>query len=162
MPILIGDITLYVQFHIVQNPAYDVLLGRPFDILVESIVRNYSNEDQTITIHDLNSRRIATVPTFPCGTHLQTARPSQDLLSAIKEISHWSSKPTLHPPIPTRFFHFLTFRLPHLEQILPFAILRPAASVLVPIPSNSPTLPTGTPCHTHLDHLRLPIPLSLP
>ena len=55
VPILIGDITLYVQFHIVRNPAYDVLLGRPFDILVKSIVRNYSNEDQTITIHDPNS-----------------------------------------------------------------------------------------------------------
>ena len=69
MPILIGDIMLYVQFHIVRNPAYDVLLGRPFDILCESIVRNYSNEDQTITIHDPNSGRIATVPTFPRGTH---------------------------------------------------------------------------------------------
>ena len=32
--ILIRDIMLYIQFHIVQNPAYDVLLGRPFDILV--------------------------------------------------------------------------------------------------------------------------------
>ena len=27
MPILVGDIMLYVQFHIVQNPAYDILLG---------------------------------------------------------------------------------------------------------------------------------------
>ena len=69
VPILVGDITLYIQFHIVQNLAYDVLLGRPFDILVKSIVRNYSNEDQMITIHDPNSGRIATVPTFPCGTH---------------------------------------------------------------------------------------------
>ena len=50
VPILIRDIMLYIQFHIVRNPAYDVLLGRPFDILVESIVWNYSNEDQTITI----------------------------------------------------------------------------------------------------------------
>ena len=78
VPILIGDITLYVQFHIVCNLAYDVLLGRPFDILVESIVQNYSNKDQTIMIHDLNSGRIATVPTFPHGTHPQTARPSPD------------------------------------------------------------------------------------
>ena len=36
--ILIGDITLYIQFHIIRNLAYDVLLGQPFDILVESIV----------------------------------------------------------------------------------------------------------------------------
>ena len=74
MLILVGDITLYVQFHIVQNPAYDVLLGQPFDILVESIVQNYSNEDQTITIHDPNSGRIATVPTFLCGTRLAAVR----------------------------------------------------------------------------------------
>ena len=78
VPILIGDIMLYVQFHIIRNPAYDVLLGRPFDILVKSIVWNYSNEDQTITIHDPNSRRIATVPTFPRGTHLRTAHPAPD------------------------------------------------------------------------------------
>ena len=65
VPILIRDIMLYVQFHIIRNLAYDILLGRPFDILVESIVRNYSNEDQTITIHDPNSGRIATVPTCP-------------------------------------------------------------------------------------------------
>ena len=62
--ILVRDITLYVQFHIIHNPAYDILLGQPFDILVESIVQNYSNEDQMITIHDPNSRRIAMVPTF--------------------------------------------------------------------------------------------------
>ena len=65
----VGDITLYIQFHIVQNPAYDILLDRPFDILVESIVQNYSNEDQTIMIHDPNSGRIVMVPIFPRGTH---------------------------------------------------------------------------------------------
>ena len=78
VPILVGEITLYVQFHIVWNPAYNVLLGRPFDILCESIIRNYSNEDQTITIHDPNSGRIATVPTFPRGTHPRTARLAPD------------------------------------------------------------------------------------
>ena len=78
MLILVRDIMLYIQFHIVRNLAYDILLGRPFDILVESIVWNYSNEDQTITIHDLNSRRIAMVPTFPRGTPPQTTRPSPD------------------------------------------------------------------------------------
>ena len=78
MPILIGDITLYVQFHIVRNLAYNMLLGRPFNILVESIIWNYSNKDEMITIHDLNSGRIATVPTFPRGTHPRTAGPSPD------------------------------------------------------------------------------------
>ena len=65
VPIQIGDITLYVQIHVICNPAYDILLGRPFDILTESVVRNFANEDQTITIRDPNSGRRATVPTMP-------------------------------------------------------------------------------------------------
>ena len=65
VPIQIGDITLYVQIHVICNPAYDILLGRPFDILTESVVRNFANEDQTITIRNPNSSRRATVPTMP-------------------------------------------------------------------------------------------------
>jgi hypothetical protein len=38
VPIYIGNITLYVQIHIIQSPAYDILLGWPFDTLTESIV----------------------------------------------------------------------------------------------------------------------------
>ena len=57
VPIQIGDITLYVQIHVIRNPAYDILLGRPFDILTESVVRNFANEDQTITIRNPNSGR---------------------------------------------------------------------------------------------------------
>ena len=57
VPIQIGDITLYVQIHVICNPAYDILLGRPFDILTESVVRNFANEDQTITIRNPNSSR---------------------------------------------------------------------------------------------------------
>ncbi|ETW80155.1 hypothetical protein HETIRDRAFT_171353 [Heterobasidion irregulare TC 32-1] len=67
VPFLISDITLYLQVHIIQNPAYDVLLGQPFDILTESIVKNYSNEDQTITISDLNTGQQATIPTIRQG-----------------------------------------------------------------------------------------------
>ena len=55
VPIQISDITLYVQIHVIRNPAYDILLGRPFDILTESVVHNFANKDQTITIRDPNS-----------------------------------------------------------------------------------------------------------
>jgi hypothetical protein len=61
----IGGINLYFQIHVIRNPAYDMLIGRPFDVLTQSIVHNYSNSDQTITIHDPNSRQIYTIPTFP-------------------------------------------------------------------------------------------------
>lgn len=64
VPFLIGTITFYLQVHVIQSPAYDILLGRPFDILTESIVRNFANEDQTITIRDPNTERRITIPTF--------------------------------------------------------------------------------------------------
>jgi len=65
VPMHIGDITLYIQIHVIRSPAYDILLGRPFDILTKSIVQNYVNKDQTITIRDPNSGHITTIPTTP-------------------------------------------------------------------------------------------------
>jgi len=67
VPMQIGDMTLYIQVHIIRSPAYEILLGRPFDILTESVVRNFANEEQTITIFDPNSGRRATVPTAARG-----------------------------------------------------------------------------------------------
>jgi hypothetical protein len=74
VPFRIADITLYLQVHILRNPAYDVLLGRPFDILTQSIVRNFANENQTITICDPNTGKLATVPTVPRGPPRQRAQ----------------------------------------------------------------------------------------
>ncbi|KAF8232125.1 hypothetical protein L208DRAFT_1273557 [Tricholoma matsutake] len=65
MPCDLGGITLYMQIHIIQDPAYDILLGQPFDVLTESVIRNYWNEAQTITICDPNSTRTATIPSIP-------------------------------------------------------------------------------------------------
>ena len=69
VPFLIGDITLYFQVHVIKSPSYAVLLGRPFDVLTESVIRNFANEDQTITITDPNSGKKCTIPTFPRGSH---------------------------------------------------------------------------------------------
>ena len=65
VPCRIGTITLYLQMHVIRDPAYDILLGRPFDVLMESVVRNFRNEDQTITIKDPNNGTIITIPTMP-------------------------------------------------------------------------------------------------
>ena len=46
----IGPITVYLQVHVIRSPAYDILLGQPFNILTESVIRNFANKDQTITI----------------------------------------------------------------------------------------------------------------
>jgi len=65
IPCRLGDITLFLQMHVIRSPAYDILLGRPFDVLTASTIRNFTNEDQTITISDPNTGRMSTVPTFP-------------------------------------------------------------------------------------------------
>ena len=68
IPFLIGTITLYLQVHVIRSPSYEILLGRPFDVLTESVIRNFTNEDQTITITDPNTDRQCTIPTFARGT----------------------------------------------------------------------------------------------
>jgi hypothetical protein len=78
IPFLIGTITLYLQVHIIRSPSYEILLGRPFDVLTESIVRNYSNEDQTITITDPNTGAKSTIPTFARGTYSANAGTKSD------------------------------------------------------------------------------------
>ena len=65
VPCQIGTIILYLQMHVIHDPTYDILLGRPFDVLTESVVRNFRNEDQTITIKDPNNGTIITIPTMP-------------------------------------------------------------------------------------------------
>jgi hypothetical protein len=65
VPCKINSITLYLQIHIIRSPAYDILLGRPFDVLTESTVKNFPNEDQTITIIDPNTKHSVTIPTLP-------------------------------------------------------------------------------------------------
>ena len=75
---LIGTITVYLQAHIIRSPSYEILLGRPFDVLTESVIRNFNNEDQTITITDPNSGNKCTVPTFARGAHPAKVVTPQD------------------------------------------------------------------------------------
>jgi hypothetical protein len=65
VPCKINTITLYLQIHIIRSPAYDILLGQPFDILTKSTIKNFPNEDQTITIVNPNTKCSVTIPTLP-------------------------------------------------------------------------------------------------
>ena len=69
IPCCLGDVTLYFQIHVICDSAYNILLGQPFEVLMESVVRNFKNEleDQMITVHDPNSNWISTVPMLPRG-----------------------------------------------------------------------------------------------
>jgi hypothetical protein len=63
-----GTIELQLQVHVIDDPAYDILLGRPFDVLTKSSIKNFRNEDQMITISDPNdSSRVATMQTHARG-----------------------------------------------------------------------------------------------
>lgn len=63
----ISGIKLYLQAHVIRNPAYDMLLGRPFDVLTESTIDNYRDAMQDITIHNPNSNKVTKIPTLPRG-----------------------------------------------------------------------------------------------
>jgi len=67
VPFRIDSLSFYLQVHIIRNPAYDVLLGRPFDVLLQTTVINFLNEDQSITLHEPGTGRPLTVPTMPRG-----------------------------------------------------------------------------------------------
>ena len=55
VPFLFGTITVYLQVHVLGNAAYKVLLGRPFDIVTESIVKNAKDGSQSLTLTDPNT-----------------------------------------------------------------------------------------------------------
>jgi hypothetical protein len=84
VPFLVGDLTFYIQVHVIRGPAYDILLGRPFDVLTESVVRNFRNEDQTITIHDPNSNRVVTLPTVPRGPPKILSKGKQSVFRSLR------------------------------------------------------------------------------
>lgn len=63
VPFLFNDITIYLQVHVIKGPAYDVLLGRPFDTLTRSQIQNTTDGGQTVTITDPNTGRRCTLPT---------------------------------------------------------------------------------------------------
>ena len=75
VPFLFGDIPVYLQVHIIDQPAYDVLLGRPFDVLTESHVKNTTTGTQTLTIRDPASARRCVIPTHARGVFRMGEKP---------------------------------------------------------------------------------------
>lgn len=67
VPFSFGEVTVYLQVHVVDNPPYNVLLGRPFDVLTESRVVNSTEGNQMIVITDPNTKHRATLPTYAKG-----------------------------------------------------------------------------------------------
>ncbi|KAF5367456.1 hypothetical protein D9758_003820 [Tetrapyrgos nigripes] len=67
VPFKFSDVKAYLQVHIMDDCPYQVLLGRPFDVLCETSVKNTKEGGQFITVHDPNSDRRCTIPTYARG-----------------------------------------------------------------------------------------------
>jgi hypothetical protein len=78
VPCRLGTITVYLQIHVIRAAAYDILLGRPFDVLTQSTVTNFANADQTITIRDPNYGRTVTIPTIARSSNRRRPADSEE------------------------------------------------------------------------------------
>jgi hypothetical protein len=67
VPFVFGPITVYLQVHVIENAAYKVLLGRPFDTITESEVKNSKDGSQSLTLTDLNSGERCVMNTYERG-----------------------------------------------------------------------------------------------
>ena len=74
VPFLFADLAIYLQVHVIPQAAYDILLGRPFDILTASTVQNRTDGTQTVTIKDPGSKRRITLPTHEKGKFTKYSR----------------------------------------------------------------------------------------
>lgn len=77
VPFRFGEIVLYLQVHIIRDPAYRVLIGRPFSVVGATAVKNDADGGQMVVITCPNTGKQATIPTYPRGvtpTDLQRAK----------------------------------------------------------------------------------------
>jgi hypothetical protein len=63
----VGGLALHLQVHILENPPYRVLLGRPFSTFTQSVVRNKTTGESEVELTDPNTGRKAMVPTYQRG-----------------------------------------------------------------------------------------------
>lgn len=80
VPFRFREITVYLQVHIINKAPYQVLLGRPFDALTESLVKNFANGEQEITIVCPNTGKKCTMPTYPRGKPYELKYPMVEAL----------------------------------------------------------------------------------
>ncbi|KIY47352.1 hypothetical protein FISHEDRAFT_29362, partial [Fistulina hepatica ATCC 64428] len=63
VPFKFESVKVYLQCHVVETNAYEILLSRPFFTLTTCITNTHSHQDETITITDPNSHKRLTLST---------------------------------------------------------------------------------------------------
>lgn len=67
VPFVFGGITVYLQVHVMEDPAYKILLGRPFDTITESLIRNDKDGCLSLILTDPNTGKSCLVQTYERG-----------------------------------------------------------------------------------------------
>lgn len=67
VPFVFETITVHLQVHIMDDPAYKILLGRPFETVTESLVRNDKDGCQSLILTDPNTGKSCIVRTYERG-----------------------------------------------------------------------------------------------
>lgn len=80
-----GPLTVYLQVHVIRGAAYKVLLGRPFEILTESVIHNSRDGSQTLTLKDPNTGKRCSVPTHPRGKHIDSKGPERATVEEVPD-----------------------------------------------------------------------------
>lgn len=97
VPFCFGTLTVYLQVHVFEKPPYEVLLGRPFDTLTESVASSKRDGSVTITLHDPNSDEVVSVPTFERGKRKpllqRNSKTGRDKLTPILPEGHRPKSP---------------------------------------------------------------------
>jgi hypothetical protein len=67
VPFEVGGLKLFLQVHILEDPPYRILLGKPFETLGATTIQTYEDGSAEVVIKDPNTKRIAVVPTYKRG-----------------------------------------------------------------------------------------------
>ena len=73
-----GGVHLYLQVHIIRDPAYRILLGRPFSVLGQTSVKTKLDGDTTVHVTDPNNGRQAVIPTYARGQNPDTLQKQKN------------------------------------------------------------------------------------
>jgi hypothetical protein len=65
-----GDVSAHLPVHIMESPVYDILLGRPFEVLTKLASSNQPDGECMITTMDPNSGRRSSMVTWARGTYM--------------------------------------------------------------------------------------------
>lgn len=63
----IAGIDVYLQVHILENPPYKILLGRPFEAFTSCVSKTKFDGSTELTLTDPNTKVVAVVPTYERG-----------------------------------------------------------------------------------------------